>query len=189
MSSLWRPAPYAYLDDTTASSGRAVHLTTMPPPATAFHVTPAAASDQAVAMHEEAAGPSTSYTHVHHDSARQRQSHQNWSQHSQLGPDGQQHQLPQEHQHSQALEQDHVPRQQSSRTSRWRWQWFRGLRAPQIGSRQHDSGSRQLRPSFDQRELLHRVRDVLPHLSDEAILAELGNTDSVDEAVDNLLTG
>ena len=38
------------------------------------------------------------------------------------------------------------------------------------------------------RDLLHRVKDVLPHLSDEIILAELERTLDADQAVDNLLS-
>lgn len=78
-----------------------------------------------------------------------------------------------------------VPERQQSRNSGQRWQWFRGLH---MRPRELQSRSRSSLLELDQRDMLYQVKDVLPHLSDEVILAELSSTLDADEAVNNLLS-
>lgn len=187
---LWRPAPYTYLDQASASlSDPGPQL----PPTSAFHVTQESAVDpqlfQAGGSH--ATGQQSS---SQSDLLPRAPAHDS---HDQLSD----HQYQQQDSLSPALQQSGVldfgTRQQIGtrqtamagdrrRGSAHRWHWLRRL----SGSEQRVSHSSQRRQqdSESQREVLRNVKAVVPYLSDEVILAELECTTDANQAVENLLS-
>lgn len=190
LSSLWRPAPYAYLDDATAHSSTHA-LQPQPSPSQLQDTSAAALVHQPVRhqRHNSQHPPFASSSRLHRSGLRHCRSLQHlepWPSEDADVAEGSAQQRAQAAEATIASPLQHrAVEQQQSSNSRQRWQWFRGLhirpRDQQIRGRAGDSAA-------DERALLHRVKDVLPHLSDAVILAELSNTLDADEAVENLLS-
>ena len=180
LSALWRPAPYAYLDDATGNSNR--------PAASArrhrsdLHVTSATLPMDESSRHEQQLSQrrqqlSTSSTQKQQSGLRQRRSHQNL----QAWPsEDEQHAGTSLAQQGEPCSTHHV-----SVPDNGRWQRLLGSKRPR---KYWTPRSKPSVTDAAHRDLLHRVKDVLPHLSDEVIVAELERTLDADQAVDNLLS-
>ena len=202
---MWRPAPYTYLDQ---SSAAALDTHSRPPPTSAFHVTQESARD-----HQQLCPDSTaaSQNHMGHSpehmyAAEQlpgRHEADYW--HDQPAQETvschRTHSLPQQQHGQRQQETRHGSTSQgapttgssSRRSSRSRWQWSRHVWGSQAGSRPAAGetarpGRQQHRDSASQREVLCNVKAVVPYLSDEVILAELECTLDANQAVENLLS-
>ena len=81
----------------------------------------------------------------------------------------------------------------SGRNSSSRWQWLRSGWGPQQRRTSPANRSSRIRQQHRQDrvselEVLHNIKAVVPHLSDEVILAELGCAMDANQAVENLLS-
>lgn len=193
LASLWRPAPYPYLDHPavlTADRRRPA------PPASAFHVSQDAAMDPQLfsadsSSHaEQSSGPSddlhTSAAALH---AEARPEAQQWQQHQQQGACSSD-----EHPSGWGPSQDLMQQgnaaqlslldgsRQRGRSGRWRWLRRFPRRHHSNSNSPHCYSNRE-----DQREMVRNVKAVLPYLSDEVILAELECVTDANQAVENLL--
>ena len=187
LAGLWRPAPYAYLDQSSASTYRQNQR----PPPSAYHVTEGSALDhQLVHAHSTTSDSACPTTSSGHSSAMTS--------------------APQSSEQAEALQEPHASssyeeRLQSSRSrdsaqagpgvqpgrhSGSRWQWLRSGWGSQQRRASAASRSRkdQRRHSVSQRELMENVKAVVPQLSDDIILAELARTVDANQAVENLLS-
>ncbi|KAL3132793.1 hypothetical protein ABBQ38_006720 [Trebouxia sp. C0009 RCD-2024] len=190
LAGLWRPAPYAYLDQSSATT----YQHTQHPPPSAYHVTEGAALDhQLVHAHSstaDSAGPTTSSGHSPAVINAAQSSEQAAA--SQDPPASSSHE---EQEQLQPAGSRHFaeagPGVEPGRHSNSRWQWLRSGWGSQQRRASAASRSRkdQRQHTVDQRELLRNIKAVVPQLSDDVILAELARTVDANQAVENLLSG
>lgn len=183
LSGLWRPAPYAYLDQSTA----ATQQQNPHPPASAFHVT------EELSLDHQHFQPHPSDV----DSARASTSNRQLpaldpsvlSEHAQQQPHAcasAQQELQQDR--SRASAHASLRRNSNSRWQRLR-SWWGSQHTRDPAANRHSRGRQRPRQdSTGQREVLRNVKVVVPHLSDEVILLELERTLDANQAVENLLS-
>lgn len=203
LTSLWRPAPYTYLDQ---SSAAAADNRSQQPVTSAFHVTEESAED-----FHHIQPSSTAVTHSHMDAdlhvpasePHDRLAPDEWHGHHSQGDVVYNRVLFSDEQQQEQGQQDvgqsgstqeaatGVNRRRAASTSRWH-----SGKLPWGGQPQRSSGAegsqrnarQKKRGRATQREVLRNVKAVVPYLSDDVILAELDCTLDVNQAVENLLS-
>lgn len=204
LTSLWRPAPYTYLDQSSAAvaDNHPQH-----PVTSAFHVTEESTVDL-----QHFQPDSTAVTHSHMDAdlchghvtaseLHDRLAPDEWHGHRNQGAVGYNRMLEEQ---QQAQGQQDVGQSSSTQDaatglnrrrgpSTSRWQGGRPLwgsqpkRSSGAEGSQRNERQKQRSPA-SQREVLRNVKAVVPYLSDEMILAELDCTLDANQAVENLLS-
>lgn len=208
MTSLWRPAPYTYLDQSSAAvaDNHPQHPVTH-----AFHVTEGSAVDL---YHFQPDSAAVTHSHMdadlHHGHIAASQPHDRhtpdeWHGHCNLGnvvynsvSSSDEQQQAQGHgqqdvgQSSSTQEAaTDVNRRRGPNTSRWQSAKRRKGRQPKSTSDAEGSlrnERQQKRSQASPMDVLRNVKAVVPYLSDEVILAELDCTLDVNQAVENLLS-
>ena len=188
LAGLWRPAPYAYLDQSSATTYQNRNQGPLP---SAYHVTETSTLDHHLFHHDvssaESADPTTSSGHspAVMTAAHSSQQADAWQEPGSSSVK-QQSQPARSRQLSQAGTDSG-----RHRIARWQWPKFgwgsqqRGVSAAAASSNQKDARQH----STAQRELLQNVKAVVPHLTEEVILLELERTLDANQAVENLLSG
>ena len=180
LAGLWRPAPYAYLDESSASS----YQQHQHPPPSAYHVTEESPLDHQL-LHAQTtdSDPDFPTTSSAHSAAVTTAAHSSEQADARQEPHGSSSHEQQSRNHDSA--QAGMGGHSSSR-----WQWLRSGWGTQQRRRSAISRNRtDLRQhSTGQRELLQNVKAVVPHLTDEVILSELERTMDANQAVENLLS-
>lgn len=206
LTSLWRPAPYTYLDQSSAAvaDNHPQH-----PVTSAFHVTEESTVDL-----QHFQPDSTAVTHSHMDAdlchghvtaseLHDRLAPDEWHGHRNQGAVGY-NRMPSSEEQQQAQGQQDVGQSSSTQDaatglnrrrgpSTSRWQGGRPLwgsqpkRSSGAEGSQRNERQKQRSPA-SQREVLRNVKAVVPYLSDEMILAELDCTLDANQAVENLLS-
>ena len=190
LAGFWRPAPYAYLDQSSATTFQNQNPNQRPPQS-AFHVTEVSQLEHHL-LHDDAinfdsAHPNSS---LGHSPAVMTAAHTSEQADAQQEPGSssleQQSQLARSRQSMQAGVS-------LGRHSNSRWQWLRSALGGQQRGMSAAAASRNRKDprqhSTAHKELLQNVKAVVPHLTEEVILSELERTLDANQAVENLLSG
>ncbi|DBB08780.1 TPA: hypothetical protein ACH3X3_007445 [Trebouxia sp. C0006] len=208
LTSLWRPAPYTYLDQ---SSAAVADNHPQQPVTSAFHVTQGSAVDL---HHFQPDSSAVTHSHMdvdlHHGHVAASELHDRhtpdeWHSHRNQGnvvysrgssseeqqqAQGQGQQDVGQSSSTQEAATD-VNRRRGPNTSRWQSAKPQKGRQPKSTSGAEGSLNKerqQKRSQASQIDVLRNVKAVVPYLSDEVILAELDCTLDVNQAVENLLS-
>lgn len=208
LTSLWRPAPYTYLDQ---SSAAVADNHPQQPVTSAFHVTQGSAVDL---HHFQPDSSAVTHSHMdvdlHHGHVAASELHDRhtpdeWHSHRNQGnvvysrvssseeqqqAQGQGQQDVGQSSSTQEAATD-VNRRRGPNTSRWQSAKRQKGRQPKSTSGAEGSLNKerqQKRSQASQIDVLRNVKAVVPYLSDEVILAELDCTLDVNQAVENLLS-
>ena len=206
LTSLWRPAPYTYLDQ---SSAAVADNHSQQPATSAFHVTQESAMDlhhfqpDSAAVTHSHMDADLYYGHVAASEPPDRLAPDEWHGHRNQG-DVVYNRLSSSDEQQQAQGQQDVGQSSSAQEaatdvnrrrgpSTSRWQSGKRQKGRQPKSTSGAEGSlrnerQQKRSRASQKEVLRNVKAVVPYLSDEVILAELDCTLDVNQAVENLLS-
>ncbi len=206
LTSFWRPAPYTYLDQ---SSAAVADNHPQQPVTSAFHVTEESAVDlhhfqpDSTAVAHSHMHPDLHHGHVTASELNDRLAADEWHGHRNQGALAYNRVVSSEEQQQAQGQQDvgqssstqeaatDVNRRRGPSTSRWQSGRRRKGRQPKSTSGTEGylrNERQQKRNQASQNDVLSNVKAVVPYLSDEVILAELNCTLDVNQAVENLLS-